>query len=98
MIQARLTRPLVTGVVEALNVMSRDIEALGASLCADAEIAARHAHSLQDVDRIAQVARQLATVLDAEHPADAVEHVGIDALRHQLQEAAEMEPVRVACQ
>ncbi|QQN73362.1 hypothetical protein [Croceicoccus sp. YJ47] len=88
----------MTGVVEALNVISRDIEALGALLCADADIAARHAHSLQDVDRIAQVARQLATVLDAEHPSDAVELIGIDALRHQLQEAAEMEPVRVACQ
>ena len=67
-----------------LEEMSYDVEALGASLCADPEVAMRHSDMLQAIDLIAQKQRSLAALLLAECPEDGIEQIAIDVLRERM--------------
>ena len=67
-----------------LEELSQDVEALGARLCTDMEIAMRHMDTLQAIDRIAQKQRSLAGLLLADCPAQGVEQIAIDVLRDRM--------------
>ena len=77
----------MVGAAEALDALSRDVEDLGAALCADPDVAARYLDQLQGVDRIAQSLEQLAGVLRAPEPGVAIEAVRVGALQDQLRAA-----------
>ena len=67
-----------------LEEMSHDVEALGAALCADPEVALRHSDMLQAIDLIAQKQRSLAALLQADCPEDEIEQIAIDVLRERM--------------
>lgn len=70
---------------EVLDVLSGDIERLGATLCADPAVVVAHMDALQEIDRIAQYQRAIAKVLqDGGHAGN----VGIEALAERLMLAA----------
>ena len=71
-------------VAEVLVELSDEIEALGAQLCVDPAILARHLAPLQAIDLIAQKQRWLATLLLADCPVSAVASIAVDALRDRL--------------
>ena len=71
-------------VAEVLVELSDEIEALGAQLCMDPTILARHLAPLQAIDLIAQKQRWLATLLLADCPVSAVASIAVDALRDRL--------------
>lgn len=71
----------VSGV---LRELSREIEALGAVLCGNPELAGAHARELQAIDLIAQMQDALASLLTADCLNCAVDEVRIDALRERL--------------
>jgi hypothetical protein len=71
-------------VAAVLRELSGEIDALGASLCADPEIVSRYARELQAVDLIAQVQTALAEVVSAECMHCAVAEVRLDSLRERL--------------
>ncbi|MDJ0977114.1 MAG: hypothetical protein QNI87_01095 [Erythrobacter sp.] len=81
---ATLPHDLALSIADTLTSLSVEIEALGATLCADTDIATRHLDELQGVDRIAQTLGQLADVVGAPSPGDAIEAVSIEGLRDQL--------------
>jgi len=71
-------------IAVVLEELSQEVEALGASLCGDMDIAMRHMDSLQAIDLIAQKQRSLASLLDADCPESEVEKIAIDVLRERL--------------
>ena len=73
--------PRIAAVLEDL---SREVEALGAALCADMAIAMRHLDTLQTIDLIAQKQRSLAALLSADCPEAEIETIALDALRERL--------------
>ena len=79
-----ISRGLIDGAAEALDSLSRDVEGLGAALCADPSIAERYLDQLQGVDRIAQSLEQLASVLRAPVPEEAIAQVRVGDLQNQL--------------
>ena len=82
-----ISRGLMHGTADALDSLSRDVEGLGAALCADPAIAERYLDQLQGVDRIAQSLEQLAGVLRADVPEDAISSVRMGDLQAHLQSA-----------
>lgn len=82
-----VSRGLMSGTADALDGLSREVEGLGAALCADPEIAARYLDQLQGVDRIAQSLGQLANVLRAPIPEEAVAAVQMGDLQERLRVA-----------
>lgn len=79
-----ISRGLIDGAAEALDTLSRDVEGLGAALCADPAVAERYLDQLQGVDRIAQSLEQLARVLRAPVPEDAIDQVRVGDLQDRL--------------
>lgn len=71
-------------IAVVLEELSQDVEALGAALCIDMEIAVRHMDTLQSIDLIAQKQRSLASLLVADCPEEGVEQIAIDTLRNRL--------------
>ena len=71
-------------IAMVLEELAHDVEALGASLCGDIEVAIRHMDSLQAVDLIAQKQRSLAKLLNAECLETEVERLGLDILRDRM--------------
>lgn len=67
-----------------LEEMSHEVEALGATLCVDMDIAMRHIDTLQAIDLIAQKQRSLAALLTFDCPEAGIEQVAIDTLRERL--------------
>ncbi|MEM9310682.1 MAG: hypothetical protein AAGA34_04480 [Pseudomonadota bacterium] len=82
-----VSRGLMEGTADALEDLSHEVEGLGAALCADPDIAARYLDQLQGVDRIAQSLEQLAHVLRAPQPDEAVDTVRLTHLQDQLRVA-----------
>jgi hypothetical protein len=80
---ARIAAHLTT-VSDVLIELSGEIEDLGASLCTDPAIIARHVMQLQSIDLIAQKQRWLATMLRADCPLAAVDTIGVEALRQRF--------------
>lgn len=71
-------------IAAVLEEMAEDVEALGARLCGDLEVAAKHMDSLQAIDLIAQKQRSLARLLRADCPTKAIEQIAIDVLRDRM--------------
>lgn len=71
-------------IAVVLEELSQDVEALGARLCTDMDIAMRHMDALQAIDMIAQKQRSLAALLIADCPAEGVEQIAIDVLRDRM--------------
>ncbi|MEM7689769.1 MAG: hypothetical protein AAF291_12175 [Pseudomonadota bacterium] len=82
-----ISRGLMRGTAEALDGLSREVEGLGAALCADPGVADRFLDQLQGIDRIAQSLEQLACVLRATVPEEAIDEVRIGDLQAHLQSA-----------
>lgn len=78
----------LTTVADVLCELSGEIEGLGALLCTDAEIIARHVAQLQSIDLIAQKQRWLATMLRADCPLSAVDTIGVEALAERFRPSA----------
>jgi hypothetical protein len=71
-------------IARVLDALGAEIETLGAKLCADAAIVARHSADLQDIDRIAQYQHALAEVLRANGLDGAIGALRLDDLAHRL--------------
>ena len=84
-----ISRGLIKGTADALQELSLEVEGLGAALCADPGVAERFLDQLQGVDRIAQSLDQLAQVLRAPVPEDAIDTVRVGELQTQLRLAHE---------
>lgn len=69
---------------ELLKALSDEIEKLGAALCLDEDICARHFETLQQIDRIAQTQRAIAAILGAAEVDSAVATIPLDHVRHAL--------------
>lgn len=67
-----------------LEELAEEVEALGASLCTDMDIAMRHMDKLQAIDLIAQKQRSLGSLLVAERPVEEIERIAIDVLRDRM--------------
>lgn len=67
-----------------LDELAEEVEALGARLCVDMDVAVRHMDTLQAIDLIAQKQRSLAGLLIADCPAAGVERIAIDVLRERM--------------
>lgn len=79
-----ISRGLMHGTADALDGLSRDVEDLGAALCEDPVLVERYLDQLQGVDRIAQSLEQLARVLRAPVPEDAIAEVRVGDLQTRL--------------
>jgi len=71
-------------IAVVLEELSQDVEALGAALCLDIDIALRHMDALQAIDLIAQKQRSLASLLTSDCPEAGIEQIAIDALRERM--------------
>jgi len=71
-------------IAAVLQELAQDVEALGAALCCDMDIAMRHMATLQAIDLIAQKQRSLAAVLEADCPETGIEAIAIDLLRDRM--------------
>lgn len=71
-------------IAVVLEELSQEVEALGATLCTDMDIAMRHMDALQSIDLIAQKQRSLASLLDADCPTEQIEKIAIDTLRERM--------------
>lgn len=77
-----LPPPLDLGrIAGVLDELGAEIEALGAVLASDAELASAHSARLQAIDRIAQTQRAIAGLLRADC---GVENLGLEKLRERL--------------
>lgn len=71
-------------IAVVLDELAEEVEALGAALCCDMDIAMKHMDKLQAIDLIAQKQRSLGSLLVAECPSEEVERIAIDVLRDRL--------------
>ncbi len=71
-------------IAVVLEELSHEVEALGATLCVDMDIAMRHIDTLQAIDLIAQKQRSLAALLLADCPTAGIEQIAIDTLRERM--------------
>ena len=71
-------------VAEILGELGDEVERLGAGLCSDPAVAARHIEALQAFDLIAQKQRGLAALLRAECPVSALANHGLEELVQRL--------------
>lgn len=76
--------PHLQAVAEVLLDLSSEIEAMGTTLCADADFVQRHVQQLQLIDLVAQKQRSLATLLRADCPKSAMSQICLDDLRARL--------------
>lgn len=76
--------PKMSTIVEILVEVADEIEMLGEVLCSDDDFADRHMQQLQAIDLIAQTQRVIATLLDRNLAPEAIDEVGLDALRERL--------------
>ncbi|MEM6856250.1 MAG: hypothetical protein AAF559_00130 [Pseudomonadota bacterium] len=82
-----VSRGLIHEAADALSGFSREVEELGAGLCCDPDIAERYLDLLQGLDRIAQSLDQLAGVLRAPHPDEAIDALRMGDLQNRLRVA-----------
>jgi hypothetical protein len=76
------------GIADALGELSDEVEAMGAVLCADLDIATRHLDQLQAIDRIGQSLREISRVLAANDPDAAIGDIGLGELHERLERAS----------
>ncbi len=80
----------LAAVADVLSELGDKIEAIGALLCSDPALAARHMEAMQAFDLIAQKQRGLAVLLRADCPASALAALGLDELKLRLGAGAEL--------
>ncbi len=74
----------LAAVADILGELGNELEALGASLCCDPMVAARHVVALQAFDLIAQKQHGIASLLRADCPVTALAELGLDDLKRRL--------------
>jgi len=79
---------LLTGIAAQLASLAEESEQFGLVLCSDAAVAGRHLVELQQIDRLAQSLREMATVLAAPEPETAVAGIRLGELRIALEESS----------
>lgn len=78
---------LLEGIAAQLASYAEDAEAFGIVLCSDIDVATRHLVQLQQIDRLAQSLREMASVLVAQDPGAAVAAIRLGDLRDVLEQA-----------
>ncbi len=78
---------LLAGIATRLATFAEDAETFGIVLCSDGEVAGRYLVQLQQIDRLAQSLREMASVLAAEDPEAAVAAIRLGELRLALEQA-----------
>lgn len=71
-------------LAEELAYVGRLLESLGDDLCNEPLVVARHSEKLQNLDIAAQILGHVAALLVAEQPEQAVDAIGMEALRKRL--------------
>lgn len=71
-------------VAEELELMSRTVEGVGERLADDAAVAMRHGTLIQQFDIVAQVLGHLARVVATDERVEAMDRIGMEALRRRL--------------
>lgn len=77
-------RELLVHAADALASYAGEIEDIGAMLCGNAAFVDQHLGELQAIDRLAQSLSQLALVLRAPNPDQAVASITIGSLQERL--------------
>ncbi|MFB0613063.1 hypothetical protein [Aurantiacibacter poecillastricola] len=72
-----------------LAELADDIEGLGSALCCDPEVLKNHMVNLQGIDLVAQKARQMSLVLEADCVSQGVSEVRLETLRSRLEAITE---------
>jgi ABC-type transporter Mla subunit MlaD len=75
---------LLAGIAAQLAMLAEESEQLGTALCSDAVVASSYLVQLQQIDRLAQSLREMASVLAARDPAVAVAGIRLGELRMAL--------------
>lgn len=75
---------LLAGIAAQLALLAEESEQFGTVLCSDAAVAASYLVQLQQIDRLAQSLREMASVLAACDPAAAVAGIRLGELRLAL--------------
>lgn len=84
-------RAISDWIAEELDLLHRDVEQVGAALCADPALAREHMALLQRLDEIGQRHHHLATVLRAADPEAAVNGIGLDRLAGRFRDEVQRE-------
>ncbi len=79
---------LLAGIAVRLSALAEDAEQFGLVLCSDAAVAGRYLVQLQQIDRLSQSLREMAVVLEASDPADAITAIRLGELRIALEQAS----------
>lgn len=79
--------PLLAGIAAQLAELAEESEQFGLVLCSDAAVAGRYLVQLQQIDKLAQSLREMATVLCARDPDTAVTSIRLGELRIALEQA-----------
>lgn len=77
--------PLTRQLAEELAYVGRLLESLGDDLCNEPLVVMRHSEKLQNFDIAAQILGHVAALLVAERPDQALDAIGMTALRDRLQ-------------
>lgn len=85
MMMAPHSPDLLAGIAARLTKLSEEAEKFGLVLCSDADVAGRYLVQLQQIDRLAQSLREVATVLQSSEPAVAVANIRLGELRLALE-------------
>ncbi|MFM7349549.1 MAG: hypothetical protein ACKO01_08670 [Erythrobacter sp.] len=75
---------LLAEIAAQLSSLAEESERFGAVLCSDAAVAGNYLVQLQQIDRLAQSLREMASVLAARDPAAAVAGIRLGDLRLAL--------------
>lgn len=78
---------LLAGVAAQLAELAEESEKFGLVLCSDPTVAARYLVQLQQIDKLAQSLREMATVLTAPDPDMALAGIRLGELRIALEQA-----------
>jgi len=78
---------LLTAIAATLGELAGEAEQFGLALCADNDVATRHLVQLQQIDKLAQSLREVARVISAQDPGEAVGAVCLGDLRGRLEHA-----------
>jgi acyl-coenzyme A synthetase/AMP-(fatty) acid ligase len=77
---------LLAAIAARLAALADDAEAFGLVLCSDGNVAGRYLVQLQQIDRLSQSLREVAMVLEAAEPDNAVAAIRLGDLRDALEQ------------
>lgn len=82
----------LAAVARILDELAGEIELLGAALCADPALVARHLEHLQAFDLITQKQRALGELLRADCPVSALSLIDLEDLKRRVEQIVAAEP------